>query len=101
MISSCEKISPAKINLYLEIKGKRVDGYHDIESLMTFCKYGDVLKVEKSKSIRLSVKGPYAKLLENQENLIESSLKKLEDFYNRKFKVNVFICNFLCIDLSI
>ena len=84
MISSCEKISPAKINLYLEIKGKRVDGYHDIESLMTFCKYGDVLKVEKSKSFRLSVKGPY-------ENLIESSLKKLEDFYNRKFKVNVLL----------
>lgn len=90
-MSSCEKISPAKINLYLEIKGKRLDGYHDIESLMTFCKYGDVLKVEKSKSFRLSVKGPYAKLLENQENLIESSLKKLEDFYNRKFKVNVLL----------
>ena len=48
MIFSCKKISPAKINLYLEIK-KRVDGYHDIESLMTFCQFGDVLKVEKSK----------------------------------------------------
>ncbi len=90
-MSSCEKISPAKINLYLEIKGKRADGYHDIESLMTFCKFGDVLKVERSKSFRLSIKGPFAKLLENQENLIESSLKKLEDFYNRRFRVNVLL----------
>tara|TARA_X000001036_G_scaffold252880_1_gene235377 strand:+ start:541 stop:1419 length:879 start_codon:yes stop_codon:yes gene_type:complete len=90
MISS-EKISPAKINLYLEIKGRRVDGYHNIESLMTFCKCGDVLKVEKSRSFKLSVKGPYAKLLEKQENLIESSLKKLEIFFNQKFKVNVLL----------
>lgn len=30
-----EMLSPAKINLFLQIKGKRADGYHDIHSL--FC----------------------------------------------------------------
>ena len=91
MTSSCEKVSPAKINLYLEIKGRRVDGYHDIESLMTFCHYGDILKVERAQSFNLSIQGPYAKLLENQANLIELSLKKLEDFFNQKFNVNVLL----------
>ena len=40
-----KKLSPAKINLFLEVKNKREDGYHNIESLMTFCNYGDFLKL--------------------------------------------------------
>jgi 4-diphosphocytidyl-2-C-methyl-D-erythritol kinase len=29
-----KKLSPAKVNLYLEVLGKRSDGYHDIKTLM-------------------------------------------------------------------
>ena len=36
MLTEVKKISPAKINLYLEVQVKTDDGYHELESLMTF-----------------------------------------------------------------
>ncbi len=37
--------APAKINLYLEIKAKRQDGYHDIESVMQTVGIFDILTI--------------------------------------------------------
>lgn len=37
--------SPAKINLFLYITGKRLDGYHNIQTLFQFLDYGDTLKI--------------------------------------------------------
>ncbi len=37
-------VAPAKINLTLRVLGKRGDGYHDLESLIAFADYGDVLE---------------------------------------------------------
>ena len=48
-------ISPAKLNLYLEVNSKRKDGFHNLESLMTFCELCDVIKIEKSKSFELKI----------------------------------------------
>ncbi|MBQ8509189.1 MAG: 4-(cytidine 5'-diphospho)-2-C-methyl-D-erythritol kinase [Clostridia bacterium] len=39
--------APAKINLWLEIKGKRPDGYHDIESVMQTVTLFDRLTLER------------------------------------------------------
>ena len=33
-VDGVEVLAPAKLNLYLEILGKRPDGYHEIETLM-------------------------------------------------------------------
>jgi len=46
--------SPAKINLFLHITGKREDGYHDLFTLMTFLDLFDDLEFEFGKP-RLSV----------------------------------------------
>ena len=37
--------SPAKINLFLKITGKRSDGYHDIETVVYPVKWNDVLEI--------------------------------------------------------
>ena len=37
--------APAKINLFLEIRGKRPDGYHDLESLMVAVNLFDTLEL--------------------------------------------------------
>ncbi|KXS51429.1 MAG: 4-diphosphocytidyl-2-methyl-D-erythritol synthase, partial [Marinobacter sp. T13-3] len=35
--------SPAKLNLFLHIVGKRPDGYHELQTLFQFLDYGDEL----------------------------------------------------------
>jgi len=84
-----KKLSPAKINLFLEVKNKRNDGYHDIQSLMTFCDFGDKLCVSKSKDFRIKLDGPFSGSLINKENLIQKTVKKLENLFERKFNVEV------------
>ena len=44
-----EYLSPIKLNLFLEVINKTSDGYHQLESLMIFCKFGDFIKIKKSK----------------------------------------------------
>ncbi len=38
-----EVLAPAKLNLFLEILGRRPDGYHEIESLMVAVDLYDTL----------------------------------------------------------
>ena len=82
-------ISPAKLNLYLEVTSKRKDGFHNLESLMTFCELGDVIKIEKSNSFQLKIKGPFGKFLDLNENIILKAINGLEKLYERKFQVCV------------
>lgn len=41
--------SPAKINLLLDIHGKREDGYHDLSSLIVGLDFGDFINIKKIK----------------------------------------------------
>jgi 4-diphosphocytidyl-2-C-methyl-D-erythritol kinase len=41
--------SPAKINLFLVVLGKRSDGYHSIWSLAAFLRWGDTIDVKEAK----------------------------------------------------
>ena len=47
MNKSKKYISPLKLNLYLHLINKANDGYHNLESLMTFCDYGDLISIKK------------------------------------------------------
>ena len=56
--------TPAKINLLLEILGKRADGYHEIQSIMQAVSLYDILSIsaehceEKSNIIEISGNSP-------------------------------------------
>src|SRR5438093_11406188 len=41
-----QAFSPAKINLYLRIVGKRPDGYHELETVMLPLDFGDTMTFE-------------------------------------------------------
>ena len=49
-MNSVTVASPAKLNLYLAVTGRRVDGFHNLVSLVAQVKWGDVLKVEWRKA---------------------------------------------------
>lgn len=50
--------APAKINLTLEVLGKRPDGYHDIRSVVRTINLSDTLSFENSNSITISCNIP-------------------------------------------
>ncbi|MBL8567971.1 MAG: 4-(cytidine 5'-diphospho)-2-C-methyl-D-erythritol kinase [Phreatobacter sp.] len=53
--------APAKINLTLAVRGRRADGYHDLESLVAFAAAGDELRFEPGgESYDLAVRGATA-----------------------------------------
>ncbi len=63
----------AKINLTLEILGKRDDGYHELRSLVAFADFGDELSFAHANEFSLEIEGPFAADLEG-ENLIEKAV---------------------------
>jgi 4-diphosphocytidyl-2-C-methyl-D-erythritol kinase len=50
----------AKINLTLHVRGRRADGWHDLESLVAFAGVADVLRLEPQAALALRVSGPTA-----------------------------------------
>lgn len=52
--------APAKINLTLHVTGRRVDGYHLLDSLVAFADLGDTLTLSDAPEMSLSVTGPFA-----------------------------------------
>lgn len=51
--------APAKVNLTLHVRGRREDGFHDLESLVAFTCFGDVLSLAPEGE-SLVVRGPRA-----------------------------------------
>ena len=56
--------APAKLNLYLEIVGRRPDGYHLLDTLVAFAGVGDEVAVKPDTTIGLSLAGPFARALD-------------------------------------
>lgn len=52
--------APAKINLTLHVTGRRSDGYHLLDSLVSFAPVGDWLTVAPGEGLTLEVSGPEA-----------------------------------------
>ena len=53
--------APAKLNLYLHVTGKRVDGYHFLDSLVAFTDVYDTLTLTPSPSLAFTADGPFAR----------------------------------------
>ena len=47
--------APAKVNLYLELLGKRPDGFHELETIMTTVSLFDQLSFKANQSGQLSL----------------------------------------------
>lgn len=60
----------AKINLALHVRQRRADGYHELETVFAFCDHGDVVTAQAADTLSLTIDGPFAKGLCNNDNLI-------------------------------
>ena len=84
-----EYLSPIKLNLFLEVINKTSDGYHQLESLMIFCKFGDFIKIKKSNKFLFSVEGPFSENLSTKQNIIIDTVSLLENFFGIKFNIEI------------
>lgn len=55
-----ETFAAAKVNLYLQVVGRRADGYHLLDSLVAFAGVGDRLLLRPSDDLSLHIDGPNA-----------------------------------------
>tara|TARA_B100000963_G_scaffold352783_1_gene366513 strand:- start:1710 stop:2576 length:867 start_codon:yes stop_codon:yes gene_type:complete len=67
--------APAKVNLSLNITGRRADGYHNLISFAAFTSYADQLTISDNRPTGLTIGGPFAAELQNnlQDNLINKT----------------------------
>jgi 4-diphosphocytidyl-2-C-methyl-D-erythritol kinase len=71
--------APAKVNLTLRVLGRRLDGYHELESLVTFARVGDRLDFAPGAALALDVRGPYAAAAGNlADNLVLKAARELQ-----------------------
>ena len=57
MATDLVESAPAKVNLTLRVLGRRADGYHDLESLVTFADVADRLALTMGDALTLTVLG--------------------------------------------
>ncbi len=75
-------LAKAKVNLSLNILGKRDDSYHELESLVVFADFGDDLTLDCSRPPGLSVEGEFAqKITDTENNLIIRVAKSFQNHY--------------------
>jgi 4-diphosphocytidyl-2-C-methyl-D-erythritol kinase len=58
--SPVTELAPAKINLALHVTGRRLDGYHELESLVVFTELGDRISASATANDQFEVDGPFA-----------------------------------------
>src|SRR5687768_9809632 len=66
----------AKVNLTLEVLGKRRDGFHEIRSVMQRISLADRLTIERAEGLSLACSEPS---LEGPENLVWRAAERLRD----------------------
>ncbi len=71
--------APAKINLYLHVVGRREDGMHLLDSLVTFAALEDQISVRPADALTLEIAGPFAGALDPhaKDNLIRRAAEDL------------------------
>ncbi|MCG8707793.1 4-(cytidine 5'-diphospho)-2-C-methyl-D-erythritol kinase [Brenneria sp. 4F2] len=71
--------SPAKLNLFLYITGRRADGYHLLQTLFQFLDYGDTLAIAPRHDDRIELLTPLDGV-DNDHNLIIRAARLLQQY---------------------
>ncbi len=84
--------SPAKINLHLEIIGKREDGYHELAMIMQNIDLSDYIEFENNQIGEIKLKSDSKNLSLDKDNLIIKAANYIKDISNNKeLGANIFL----------
>jgi 4-diphosphocytidyl-2-C-methyl-D-erythritol kinase len=82
-------LSPAKVNLYLKVVGKRPDGYHDLVSVVDVISLYDVLRIRAGEDGEVAVRDDRGLLPDGQANTIYRAIMLLKERCGRPDGVSV------------
>ena len=74
----------AKINLGLDVLGKREDGYHDVRMIMQTIHLYDRVEIKKTRSPHIHVETNLYYLPVNEDNLVYRAAKLMKDEFQIK-----------------
>ena len=84
--------SPAKINLHLEIIGKREDGYHELAMIMQNIDLSDYIEFENNQIGEIKLKSDSKDLSLDEDNLIIKAANYIKDLSkNKELGANIFL----------
>jgi len=81
--------APAKINLFLKVKNRRPDGYHNIYSWFQAIDLADHLEIEATNDGKIEIETDNPQVPTGPENLIYRTAQLIQNKLNRKFGFNV------------
>ena len=83
--------SPAKINLHLEVIGKREDGFHELAMIMQNIDLSDYLEFEFNNEGLIKLESDCNNLSLSDDNLIVKSANLLRKKSNIDYGANIFL----------
>ena len=78
-----KKSAPAKINLFLHVVGRRPDGYHLLESLVSFLDICDEISLIPSAKTSLTLSGAFASQALHNNNIVMKAVALMHEQLNR------------------
>ena len=85
----------AKINLGLDVHGKREDGYHDVRMIMQTIHLYDRVEIKKTRSPHIHVETNLYYLPVNEDNLVYRAAKLMKDEFQIKEGVRIVLQKFI------
>lgn len=82
--------SPAKLNLFLHITGRRDDGYHTLQSLFQLLNYGDQLAFEITDDGTITLQNPIDGVA-SEDNLIWRAARLLQQHCDCRHGANIYL----------
>ncbi len=71
--------APAKINLALHVTGQKQDGFHTLESLVTFADQGDVIRLKSASADNFSISGQFSDALRLEDSSDSNLVTRARD----------------------
>ena len=96
MMKTISLVAPAKVNLFLEVTGKRPDGYHELATLFAKISLTDTLHITAQtahrEDIHFEVRGPLSThLTATDDNLVVRAVRAFETHYQVSLKAHIIL----------
>jgi 4-diphosphocytidyl-2-C-methyl-D-erythritol kinase len=90
-LSSVRVWTPAKINLFLEVLGRRADGYHDLATLMVCVGLYDRLDFQPDSSGLITLQCDQPNLSTGPDNLVYRAARLVQERFSIRQGVRIFL----------